>query len=461
MRHGAVILVLLAAASPAAAQNAPQEENSDLNLIPGAVEKAPPPAAQPAGHGKYFLEDAFGLYSFRGSFAVPYPSPTPSRWADRLSFDMLDQWTLAPRLTASFSDRLSVSEADGIGFPEESVRNDPREAYLTWEALPETYLEAGRINLRYGVAYGFNPTDFFRARTSVAQSSADPSALRNNRLGTAMIRAQRIFDGGSLEFVYAPKLHTPAPLYAVADPVDPKFDQTNDADRFLFAYSFKLEEFSPQVLITHESGRTRLGLNLSHPVGDSIIAYLSWAGGAAPGVTADAIAFGKRTGTLPSFAPLLPPASTSRIFRNEISAGASWTSEYNVTVMAEYNFNQAGFSKDDWRNWFAIGADPVLAPEMWYIRGYASDRQLPMSRHQAFADISWSEPFDIENFSLSGFALGNLSDGSTMCQVGLNYDISDTWSLGAYLTGSTGGKRSEWGSMSNAASAIVSLVRYL
>jgi hypothetical protein len=455
MQRAVLMLALAAAAVPAAAQ-----EDADLGRIPGAVETAPPPKDKPAANGKFSLENAFGLYSFRGTFAVPNPSPTPSRWADRLSFDMLDQWTLAPRLTATVSDRLSTSFADGIGWPNESVRNDPREAYLTWEPLPESYLEAGRINMRYGVAYGYNPTDFFRARTSVAQSSADPSALRNNRLGTAMIRAQRIFEGGSLEVVYAPKLHAPARLYATAAAFDPKFDQTNAADRFLAAYSFELEEFSPQLLLYHESGRTKLGLNISHPVGDSIIAYLSWAGGQAPGVSADAIAFGKRSGTIASFAPVLPP-SGGRIFRNEISAGASWSSEYKVTLIAEYHFDQAGFSKDDWRAWFAVGAAPGLASEMWYVRGYASDRQLPLSRHEAFASVSWNEPFEIEHFSLSGFVMGNLSDGSGMCQFGLSYDISDVWSAGAYLTGTSGGKRSEWGSMSSAGSALVSLVRYL
>jgi hypothetical protein len=275
-----------------------------------------------------------------------------------------------------------------------------------------------------------------------------------------MLRAQRIFDGGAVEFVYAPKLHTAAPIGALADPFDPKIDQTNGADRFMAAFSFDLEEFSPQVLVYHESGRTKLGLNISHPIGSAVIAYASWAGGNAPNTIVDAIAFGKRTGTLPSFVPVLPPTSMARAFQSDLSLGAYWTSEYKTTVSLEYNFHQAGLTKSDWRNWFATGADPSLAPQMWYIRGYASDQQEPISRHQIFARVDWLEPFHIEHFDLNGFVMTSLADGSCLGQIAASYDISDKWSVGAYLGGTTGGARSEWGSLRNAATATVQVVRY-
>jgi len=457
MRRAAFIVALLGAAVPAAAQ-----EDNDLSRIPGAIDSAPAAEApQAAAHGKYFLEDALGLLSYRGSFAVPYPYAVPSRWANRTSFDMLDTWKLASNLSAVFSDRLSATFADGVEFPSDVVRNDPREAYLTWEPLPQTYLEAGRINVRNGVAFGYNPTDFFRARTTVSQSSADPGALRENRLGTVMVRAQRIFDGGTVEFVYAPKLHTPARVGAVADPLDPKFDQTNAADRFMAAYSFELEEFSPQILVYHESGRTKIGFNASHPVSNSIIAYLSWTGGEAPSEIADAIAFGKRTGTLPPSIPVLPPTSSSHAFRNDVSAGAYWTGEDKETVSLEYNYHQTGFSKRDWKNWFAIGADPAAANEMWFIRGYASDQQDPISQHQMFARVDWSEPFQIEHLDVNGFVMTSIEDGSCLGQFAVGYDLSDNWSVGAYFGGSTGGARSEWGSLRDAASATVQVTRYL
>jgi hypothetical protein len=457
MRKAVLLFAVIGAAVPAAAQ-----EDNDLSRIPGAVQSAPAPTQEGPTHGKYFLEDAFGWQWYRGTLSVPITfGEMPSRWSNRTSLDALDSWTLAPTLTATFSDRLAATFSDGVGFPNEVVRNDPREAYLTWEALPETYLEAGRINVRNGVAFGFNPTDFFRSRTTVAQASVDPGAQRQNRLGVAMVRAERIFEGGTLDFMYAPKMHTPAPIGVIAGPFDPKFDQTNAADRLLASYSFEMEEFSPQVLVYHESGRTKFGVNLSHPIGASVIAYLTWAGGVAPDTIVDAIAFGKRTGTIPSFVPVVPPTNSTRQFQNDVSLGAYWTGEDKETISLEYNYHQAGLSKADWRNWFSIGANPLYAPVMWYIRGYANDQQVPISQHQVFVRADWVEPWNIEHFDINGFVMTSLEDGSCLGQFTAYYDITDNWSIAGYFGGTIGGGRSEWGSLRGAANATVQVVHYL
>jgi hypothetical protein len=457
MKQRAFFLMLLASAAyPAAAQ-----ENSDLDLIPGTVQTAAPPTNEVADHGKYSLDDAFGWYSYRGTLAVPVSGGVPSRWGNRVSFDGLDQWTLARGLTVTASDRLSIASADGIGFPNESVRNDIRELYATYEVAPQTFVEAGRINVRYGTAYGYNPTDFFRARTSVAQSSSDPGAQRLNRLGTVMVRAQRFFDTGAVEILYAPKLHSPVPIGGLAGPFDPKFDQTNGSDRVAAAYSFELEEFSPQVLVYYDNGRTKFGLNLSHPIGASVIVYGSWAGGNAPNTAVDAIAFGKRTRTLPSFVPVLPQSSLSSSFKSDVSLGAYWTGEYKETISLEYNFHEAGFSQADWKGWFDTGANPSYAQLMWYLRGYASDQQQPMSAHQVFVRADWAEPFHIQHADVSAYVMTNLTDGSSMGQIAASYDISDNWSAGVYASASMGGRRSEWASLRNAGSVIVQISRYL
>lgn len=453
MNRSFLIVAVCALTLPAAAQ-----ENDDLNLIPDAVQTAAPPSSQPADRGKYSVANAFGWFGYRGTFAVPPGGAVPSRWNDRVSADALVTWKLSEDVRLTASDVLAASFADGVGFPRQSVRNDLRELYATWEVAPETYLEAGRINVRNGVAFGYNPTDFYRARTSVAQSSSDPGALRNNRLGTVMLRGQYVFSGGSLEMIYAPKLHSPVPLGGLPHPLDPKIDQTNGSDRASVSYSFEWEEFSPQILAFYDSGRFKLGFNASHPVGSAIIAYVSWAGGEAPSVIADAIAFGKRTRTLPIFVPQM---AEGRAFRNDLSAGAYWNGEDKETISIEYNYHEAGLSKSQWRDWFALGADPQIASLMWYIRGYSGDRQDPISRHQAFVRADWAEPFHILHADINAYVMTDLMDGSCTGQVGASYDLSDYWSVGAYVSGSLGGRRTEWGSLRNASSAIVQIVRYL
>jgi hypothetical protein len=456
MRKTVFLIAVFGVAVPALAQ-----ENDDLARIPGAVESAAPPPSTAQDRGKYSLANAVGWYGYRGTFAVSPGSDIPSRWNDRISADALVTWKLSETVRVTASDVLAVSFADGIGFPRQSVRNDLRELYATWEVAPETYLEAGRINVRYGVAFGYNPTDFYRARTSVAQSSSDPGALRNNRLGTVMVRGQHVFDGGSLELIYAPKLHSPVPMGGVAWPLDPKIDQTNGSDRASASFSFEFEEFSPQVLAFYDSGRLKFGFNASHPIGNSIIAYASWAGGEAPSSIIDAIAFGKRTRMLPSFVPVLPPVATGRGFKNDVSAGAYWNGEDKETISIEYNFHQAGFSRDQWQSWFATGADPMFASLMWYLRGYAADRQDPASRHQAFVRADWVEPFHILHADINAYVMTNLADGSCTGQLGASYDLSDYWSVAAFVSGTTGGKRSEWGSLRGSSSAILQIVRYL
>src|SRR6201999_1263826 len=99
-----------------------------------------------------------------------------------------------PSLTLTLSDRLNVFEQDGReALASDTLRNDLREASATWQPVVSYYLEAGRINVRNGAALGFNPTDFFKMRSLVGQASLDPSVLRQNRLGTLMVRAQTIW----------------------------------------------------------------------------------------------------------------------------------------------------------------------------------------------------------------------------------------------------------------------------
>ena len=45
--------------------------------------------------------------------------------------------------------------------------NDWREGFLSWEAVDNTYVDGGRINLKTGAALGYNPTDFFKTRSVV------------------------------------------------------------------------------------------------------------------------------------------------------------------------------------------------------------------------------------------------------------------------------------------------------
>jgi hypothetical protein len=443
-------------------------QNSDLDLIPQSVLKPQAEAqAAPRGGGRFYLEDAFTRAWLHSDLAVALPSNLPQTsgytWQNRSSFDALDQWTLAPHLIGSLSDRFNLFEESDFDLDSsQTASNDLREAYLTWEPAERRYLEAGRINLREGVALGFNPTDFFRARTQVAQASLDPSALRENRLGSFMLRAQSIWNGGSASLVYAPQLESPRPLQE-PPPIafNPQIDRTNGDSRLMATLSWELLDLSPQLLLFHEGSQTRYGLDLSHTVGQSIVAYAEWAGGRQLPEAAQAVAFAERTGGLPPDLPPLPGGS-DKSFRNDASVGASWTSAAKVTLNLEFHYHQAGFSNDQWHSWFADGAaaagQPVLLDGLWFIRAYASDRQDSLTRRRIFFRADWADAF-VERLELSGFALVD-NDGSTLAQASASYSWSDHWSSAAYLTGYFGGPRTEFGSLPQRGSATISVTRY-
>ena len=454
MRRSSTIACVLAAS---ASFGAPAQENKDLERIPQiAPIQAPegqPTAAQPRTTrlGRVYVEDALALSARRGDLVVPAPPPAPPSWQNRTSADVLKQWDLSESLSATLSDRFNIYWQDGVKFPSrQSFRNDFREGYVTWEPRARNYLEAGRVNVKNGVALGFNPTDFFKTRTLVDQASLDPSVIRQNRLGTVMARGQAIWEGGSASLSVGPKLESPAPIPTTAQPsLNPSFDRTNGANRVLLSASYDIGDLNPQALVYNERGRTKLGLNLSHQIGKSIVGYAEWAGGKQPSLIAQAVSYGKLTGTLPANAPTLPPADGAEKFRNDLAIGASWTTETKITLNVEYHYHQAGFSRQDWKNWFDIGAANAnrqsVTGELWYVRGFAAAEQQPLTRHQGFLRADWQDAF-VRHLELTALAFVNLYDGSTLSQLAASYDVSDAWTLRAYVSANIGGRRSERGS---------------
>lgn len=453
------------------------DENSDLNMIPGSIDQpapkasdaAAPPTAAPAptstASGKIYVEDAFTVNSFRSPLAVPLPSsPTPpTNVQNRTSLDVTHKWALGDTLEASISDRFNFYEQDNVSFPaHQDFRNDFREGYFTWEPQAQTYLEAGRINIRHGTALGFNPTDFFKTRTQLDLASEDPSVIREDRLGVAMVQGQKIFEGGSVSLAVAPRLAAPTaiPTTGSLPSLDPGFGRTNGNNRMLLSGSYEVADgVSPEALVFHQDGETRFGANVSRTIGQAIVAYGEWAGGQQASVTSRAIEFGHLTGTLPS---QVVDSDPRRSFTNDAAVGASWTDGADeLTFNLEYHYHQSGFGSSDFRHWYAAAQSgiPRINDVLWYTRSYAGDQGEPLSRQQFFLRADWNDAF-IDKLELSAIAFVNAYDGSTLTQIAATYYLSDTWTVGALAGASIGAARSERGSLPEQASAIAQLVRY-
>ena len=453
-----------------AAADAAVGQDPDLELIPKAAEPADiPEAPRPANtEGRMYLENAFSVSSLRNDLLVPAPAPLPYDWQERLFLDVRKEYRVADRLNLTLSDRLNFRGENDLGFPNhENVINDLRELYLGWQAADRTYLDAGRINLKSGVALGYNPTDFFRSRAVVEPLSADPTVLREDRLGTLMLRGQQLWEHGSFIAAVAPKIARPSAIYANLNlpSVDPMFDRTNARARFLLQSSVNVtSDFNPEFLLYREGNETRFGTNLAESVGQKGVVYLEWSGGRRASLIDEAVRYGRQTGTLPADAPSVVPESSQMSFQNELSLGVSYTTESRVTFNLEYHLNQSAFTHADWNNWFASGygrsGKSPLALQLWYLRSYALDQQDPISRHSAFLRADWVDAF-IPKLELTGFVNADTCDGSGLLQVTADYYFSDNWTVGAVVMTNFGAERSDFGSLPQAANVLLKVARYL
>jgi hypothetical protein len=462
---GLMLLGLVLGGGSAAA-----DENNDLDLIPEGAKQpstsSPPPPAADARQ-RIYLEDAFTLSSLRSGLAVPFPPPAPTNWQERLFLDVRKEWALGDRVNLTLGDRVNLRAEDDLSFPtHENAINDFREGFASWEALDRTYLDAGRINLKSGVAVGFNPTDFFKTRAVVEPLSADPTVLREDRLGTLMVRAQHIWEGGAITAAFAPALYQPSPVYSNTNlrSVDPSFDRTNAHDRFLLKGSADLfDDVSPELLLYREGNRTTLGANLTESIGQSVVAYAEWAGGDRSSLIDTALRYGRQTGTLPVNAPSVLPVDTHLHFQNDLSIGASYTTATKITFNLEYHFHEAGFSQTDWNNWFKAGrgmtSSSPIARQLWFIRAYALEQQEPVSEHAIFLRADWVDAF-IPKLELTGFINTDLYDGSSLIQLGADYYLSNAWTVGALANANLGRKHSDFGSLPQAASILFKVARY-
>jgi hypothetical protein len=465
MSRGRLALpLLLVCAMPAAAQ-----ENNDLDLIPEAArgEQSPPPDATASGGSqRIYLESASIVQSQRATL-VPFPPPATPDWEERLFLDLRKDWHLAPGLSATYSGRFNLRAEDNLPIPtHENLRNDFREAYVSWTPAPQYFVDAGRFNLKSGVASGYNPTDFFKTRAVVEPLTADPQVLREDRLGTAMLHGEHIFEGGAVTAAFAPKLEDKSRIYntLTLPSFRPMLDRTNAEDRLLLKANYQFaEDLSPELLYYRDGSASRWGANLTRSIGQQTIAYVEWAGGREASLTDRALAFGRATGTIPGVAPSPIPDNTRASFANTLSVGASYTTESKITFNLEYHYNESAFSPQDWRNWQRVGAAntgrATVTQALWFIRSYALDQQEPLSRNTAFLRADWNDAF-IPHLELTGLISTDLHDGSSLAQLSVNYDLSSLWTVGALAAATLGTKRSDNGSLPQAASLLLKLARF-
>jgi len=261
-----------------------------------------------------------------------------------------NRWSTNAQLSTALTDRFRFIMADRLDVTSkndvtgQSAANTLKEAYVSWQIDSHRFVDIGRINQLYGVAMGYNPTDYFRAGAVRSVVSIDPNSLKDDRLGSVMVRGQTLWDTGSLTVLYSPRIED-RPASAA---LDPDFGATNNRNRWLLAVTQKVyRNISPQVLLYGEQGSSvQAGVNLNAAPTDAIVTFFEWSGGR--GKTQLAEAFNQAG-----------PVD----FHQRFATGLTYTTASKVSLTLEYEFDGAAPSHAAWRELrhAPLGFDPLPA----------------------------------------------------------------------------------------------------
>ncbi len=404
MRHLSwVPLLALLWAAPAMAEDADAAALMLADQAPATVERA--------SDWHVFAEGALGQTRQRSGTLADN---------QRLSIDVLLDTSLAPGWRAVFADRLDMNwQSDPA---RQYGINTLKEAYLSWQASDEQLFDLGRINVRNGVATGYNPTDYFRDGASRSIVSADPGSLKKNRLGSVMLRSQTLWNGGSLSASYSPKLAEQPNTAALS----PDIGATNNRDRWLLAASQQLADgITPQWLLYQEEGQsTQLGFNLALLLNDATVGYIEWSGGRSRSLLSQAL-----------------NGADDTAFRNRLATGLTYTTRNKVTLTLEYQYNGAGLREAEWN------ALPRTAPAAYgqYRRAVQNLQELP-TRQAVFFYGSWQDAL-INHLDLNAMLRVDVADSSRLSWLEARYHW-DRSEVALQWQRNSGGPASDFGAAS-------------
>jgi hypothetical protein len=340
---------------------------------------------------------------------------------ERLSIDVYYDKAFAAEWRAVFADRLDARWQHNPS--DQTNVNTLKEAYLSWQTPPDMHADLGRVNARYGVSYGYNPTDYFRAGAVRSVVSIDPSSLRENRLGSVMLRGQTLWTGGSLSLLYSPKLaERPSNSEFSAD-----LGATNRRDRWLLAASHKFsEEFHPQWLLHGEQGESaQAGLNMTALLNDATVAHFEWSGGRSPSLISRAML-----------------RAEDSAFRSRLATGFTYTAPNKLSLTMEYHYNGAGLDRNAWE---ALGRGSPSAYGQY--RSVVADLQEPPTKQRVFWRASWLDAW-VNHLDLSNIVIYDAVDSSRLLWVEARYhwtrvDMAVLWQINSGRPGSVYGSLPE------------------
>jgi hypothetical protein len=315
------------------------------------------------------------------------------------------------------ADRLDVAWQGGQAA---SKINTLKEAYISWQPQPDWGLDLGRINTRYGVAQGYNPSDFFRDGALRSVVSVAPASLRENRQGTVMLRGQMLWAGGAMTAIVAPKLAEQPSDAAFS----PDWGASNPKNRYLFALSQQgPASLATQLLVFGESGqKPQLALNLSGLLNDATVLYSEMA------------------------------LSNNEQLQYRMASGLTWTSANKLSLSLEYQYDGGAKNTAQWQ---ALQRGP--RGEYWQYRREVQTKQALTTQQASMLYASW--PDLLPSLELAALWRHDWIDTSNMAWLEARYhfktfDVATQWQL------NQGDALSVYGALPQRQSAMLLLQHY-
>ena len=337
----------------------------------------------------------------------------------RLSLDAYYDGVLAPGWRLVFSDRLDRYVASDN--TRSRTVNTLKEAYVSWHPPGDNIFDAGRVNARYGVGFGYNPTDFFRSNSIRSVVSIDPNSLRENRLGTVMLRGQTLLPGGSVSAIFAPRIENTRSNA----PFSPDFGATNNRARWMLTASPTFSEtFNPQFLLFGGAGHSpQGGVNLSALLNQATVGYVEWAGGSS------ATLYDRSRGV-----------AGREAFRQRLATGLTYTTTTKMSLTGEYEYNGAGLNRDQWNT---LG--PTSLSSYFGYRNLVQDQLELPTRSALFFYGTWQDAL-VNHLDLRAMVRYNLADRSRLNWIEARYHFTHA-DLSLQLQHNGGNAFSEYGAL--------------
>ncbi|WP_143326756.1 hypothetical protein [Vandammella animalimorsus] len=299
-----------------------------------------------------------------------------------LVLDLRREWSLGSRTRVGLSNRAERLWSSA----RTQTRNALREAYVSHQWANGWFIDAGRINWRHGVASGFNPSDFLRDGAGIAQATQDPRALRENRLGTVMLRQQWLGEAGSIQAALIPAI-----AHGNDSPRGFGWRRTNARAALLLKLAPNLSERSTFDAIAYwrQGDAPRWGANLTYLASDAWVLHAE-------------IAYAQR-GTLPT--ALRPPtwrSADAQRWGLDHALGATWAS----------------------------ASGPVWTIEL--------QRDARQQSRAAFVRMAWDKPLGWPGTQLAAFVRQDLDHARRWWQLDLDWHLSGRHSLSLLLGGTAG-----------------------